>query len=382
LVGWLNAGNLWSLAGFHLKVVNLKKQTQKANYLLLFLFIALTLFGVLMIYEASSVSAFQAFSDKYFYLRQQAVWALLGFSSLFFFAKLDYHKLQKIAFPSVLVALILLALVFVPGLGINALGARRWLSLGFVSIHPAEFAKLALIIYFSVLFSKDKKIVNFLIILVLTVFLVVIEPDLGTAIVIVASSLSIYFASGASLLGPLFISFFCFLAGILLILVSPYRRERLFTFLNPAYDPLGSSYHIRQVLLALGSGGLWGLGLGASRQKYQYLPEAMTDSIFAIIGEELGFIGAAVLVLAFLVIIFQGIKIAENASDSFGQLLAIGITSLIGIQAFVNFCSMVVLVPLTGVPLPFISYGGSSLIVILTASGILINISKQTVIKK
>lgn len=377
-----DAGDFWSLAGHDLEVISLKSQTQKVNRLLLFLFITLTLFGVLMVYEASVVSAFRDFADKYFYLRQQGLWALFGLISLFFFAILDYHRLKVIAFPAVLLSIAALILVLISSFGVSALGARRWLSVGPISIHPAEFAKLALVIYFSLLFSKKKPVTNFLIVLGAVSFLIMLEPDLGTTVVIAATSLSIYFVSGTSLFGPLLVSFFFLLAGTFLIFLSPYRRERLLTFLNLTRDPLGTSYHIRQVLLALGSGGLWGLGLGASRQKYQYLPEAMTDSIFAIIGEELGFLGAAVLVLAFLVIIFQGMRVASRAPDSFGQLLAVGITSLIGIQAFINLSSMVALVPLTGVPLPFISYGGSSLIITLTGAGILLNISKQAVLKK
>lgn len=363
-------------------MISLKKQTQKKNRLLFFLFIILTLFGVLMVYEASSVSAFRDFADKYFYLRQQAIWALFGFFCLLFFSALDYHWLKKIAFPAVLASIALLTLVLVSPFGISALGARRWLSLGPVSVHPAEFAKLALIIYFSLIFSKKKSARNFLVVLGAVCLLVMLEPDLGTTVVITASSLLLYFASGASFFGPLLLSLLCFLVGVFFIFSSPYRKERLLTFFDLARDPLGSSYHIRQVLLALGSGGLWGLGLGASRQKYQFLPEAMTDSIFAIIGEELGFFGAATLVMAYLLIIFQGVKVSSQAPDGFGQLLAIGITSLIGIQAFVNLASMVALVPLTGVPLPFISYGGSSLIVALTGAGILLNISKQGVSKR
>lgn len=363
-------------------MARLKSQSAKIDKILAFLFVALPLFGVLMVYEASVVSAFRDFSDKYFFLRQQTLWLLLGFTSLAFFSRFDYHRFEKVAAPSVLAALVLLVLVLIPGFGIEALGAKRWLSLGLVSIHPAEFAKLALVIYFSLLFSKSKKVKNFLVILGLICLLIMLEPDLGTTVVIVATSLSIYFVSGFSFLGPLLASFSFLLVGAFLVWSSSYRRERLLTFFDLSRDPLGSSYHIRQVLLALGSGGFWGLGLGASRQKYQYLPEAMTDSIFAIIGEELGFLGAALLILAFLVIVSQGIKVASSAADSFGKLLAIGITCLIGIQAFVNLSSMVALAPLTGVPLPFISYGGSSLIITLTAAGILLNISRQTVRQK
>jgi len=208
------------------------------------------------------------------------------------------------------------------------------------------------------------------------------EPDLGTTVVIITSGLVVYFASGASLITLLGFLILGLLGGLGLILSSPYRKGRLLTFFNPGRDPLGESYHIRQVLLALGSGGLWGLGLGQSRQKYEYLPAVMSDSIFAVIAEELGFIGGALILLAFLLIVWRGLKIGLGAPDRFGQLLAVGITAWISLQALINLAAMVALIPFTGIPLPFISYGGSSLVVALAGMGILVNISKYRVVKR
>lgn len=208
--------------------------------------------------------------------------------------------------------------------------------------------------------------------------LVVLEPDLGTAVVITTTGFLVYFLSGAPLFALIILGLTGFLVSLILILSSGYRKARLLTFFNPTQDPLGTSYHIRQILIALGSGGLFGLGIGRSRQKYAYLPQATTDSIFAIIAEELGFLGAAAVIALVLLVMYRGFKIASHSPNRLGQLLAGGITSWLGLQAFINLASMVVIVPLTGVPFPFISYGGSSLFISLTAIGILLNISRFT----
>lgn len=372
---------LWYLVGGDL-VVTLKAQIKKIDRSLLAFVIGLTCFGVLMVYDASAVTAFRDFGDKFFYAKQQVLWAGLGFLVLFIASKFDYRKLSKLASSLMLITIALLIAVLVPSLGTRALGARRWLSFAGISFQPSELAKLASILYLSSFLQKKKNILPFIAPLAVLIGLIMLQPDLGTAVVIMGTGLCLYFISGASLLALFFLTILALILGITLILSSSYRKERLLTFLNLTRDPLGASYHVRQVLLALGSGGLFGLGLGQSRQKYEYLPEAMTDSIFAIIGEEIGFIGALVLILAFLFIVWRGLKIAREAPDSFGQLLAAGISSWIGIQTLVNLAAMVVIVPLTGVPLPLISYGGSSLVAVLAGIGILLNISKQRVTKK
>ncbi len=275
--------------------------------------------------------------------------------------------------------LVLLLAVFLPGIGVRALGAHRWINFGFFILQPAELAKLTLVVYLSAWFSSHEqgRLLSFLILIGMVVGLILIEPDLGTSIIIVATAVILYFASGAP------VAHFGILLPILavalvgLAIISPYRMARLTTFLHPNEDTQGASYHIHQALLALGSGGWLGVGVGQSRQKYEYLPEANTDSIFAIIGEEFGFVGAAAVILAFLFLIWRGFRIAKRGPDGFGTLLALGVTVWIAVQTIINLSAMVALMPLTGVPLPFISYGGSSLIIELAAVGILLNISRK-----
>lgn len=348
----------------------------KIDFLLFQLVILISLFGILMVFEASSINALQYFGDKYYYVRQQFIWLIVGFIFLCIFSKINYRIFQKFAPLFFIVNTGLLLMVLIPGIGTKIMGARRWLNLGFIGIQPAELAKLTQTIFLASIFSKKPRFLPFILIVGILVALIMLEPDLGTAVILTVSGFFIYFVSGASISSLLGFVFAGISGGLLLILGSPYRRDRLLTFLNSESDPLGASYHIRQILLALGSGGLFGVGIGASKQKYAYLPEATTDSIFAVIAEELGFLGSIVIIGILLLIIIRGFKIAQNAPDKFGQLLAVGIVSWIGVQAVVNLAAMVALVPLTGVPLPFISYGGSSLVINLIGIGILLNISK------
>lgn len=360
----------------------MKRQTPKPDTLLTLAIFLLVIFGVIMVTNASAPEAQRVFGDKFFFAKQQLLWATLGILGFIFASFVKYTLWQRLALPLFLASLVFLILVLIPGIGIQALGARRWLEAGPIIFQPSEFAKLTLVFYISSLLGRDKsRLLAFLIATSLAVGFVVLEPDLGTAIVIAGTALAVYFASGASLFYLLFILPIVLLLGLLFIIISAYRRERLLTFLGSG-DPLGSSYHIRQVLLALGSGGLFGVGLGQSRQKYLFLPEATTDSIFAVIAEELGFFGATALILLFGFILARMLKIARGAPDEFSQLAATGIASWIGIQAVINLAGMVVLVPLTGVPLPFISYGGSSLFAALFGAGIVVNISKHQVLKK
>ncbi|PIS09139.1 putative lipid II flippase FtsW [Candidatus Beckwithbacteria bacterium CG10_big_fil_rev_8_21_14_0_10_34_10] len=337
----------------------------------------LTLFGLLMVYNASVVEAYNVFGDKYHYLKNQSMWALMGFILMLLISKVNYNVFKKIAAPFFFINLLLLAAVLIPGLGTSIKGARRWLDLGFFVLQPSELVKLSFTIYLASWLSKERKMLYFLFLIGLLSGLIVLEPDMGTLVVILSNAFLLYFLSGTPLLLLLPLGLIAILGGSLMILSSPYRKTRLLTFLNPTRDPLGSSYHIRQVLIALGSGGILGLGLGQSRQKYEYLPEVTTDSIFAIIAEELGFFGAALVVFVFLIIVLKGIQIARNAPDKFSKLLAAGISGWIGIQVLVNLGAMVALIPLTGLPLPFISYGGSSLVVVLSGVGVLLSIGKH-----
>ncbi|MCX6817195.1 MAG: putative lipid II flippase FtsW [Candidatus Beckwithbacteria bacterium] len=354
-------------------------KAKRPDLTLLVLVIGISLFGLIMVYNASVMEAWQLFSDKYHFLKLQSLWLVIG---LFFMLVMTYIPLElvkKSAPVLLIINLVLLIAVLIPGIGSQALGARRWLNLGPFSPQPTEITKLSLSIYLAAWLMKERSFWHYLLILALVLGLIMLQPDLGTAIVVVFSSISVYYISGANLFKLFILGIGGGLSGIGLIFSSSYRKERLLTFLNPAHDPLGSSYHIRQALIAIGSGGLFGLGLGQSRQKYQFLPQVTTDSIFAVIAEELGFIGAAVVIILLFVIIFHSFKIARDSSDNFSRLLAAGIASWLAIQVVINLAAMLSLLPLTGVPLPFISYGGSSLIITLTGIGLLLNISRYHV---
>lgn len=349
---------------------------KKPDFSLFILALVLTLFGIVMVYNASVFEAFQIYADKYHFLKAQLVWFGIGLLSLLIVTFIPLNLIKKTAGVFFSLTLVLLGLVLIPGIGNSALGARRWINIGGFSLQPTELAKLSLSIYLSAWLIKHRSFWAYLIVLGLVLGLIMLQPDLGTAIIIIFSSVIVYYVSGVNWLYLLAVGIFGSLSGAALILTSAYRKARVLTFINPAQDPLGSSYHIRQALITIGSGGLWGLGLGQSRQKYQFLPQVTTDSIFAVIAEELGFIGAGLLIILLLMLIFKAFKLARLAADDFSKLLAAAIASWLAIQVTVNLAAMLALIPLTGVPLPFISYGGSSLIVNLTAVGLLLNISR------
>jgi len=359
-----------------------KSKPKKPDIVLLLLVFFTTLFGVLMVYNASVVEAFQIFSDKYYFLKLQSLWFVFGALALLATTFTPLAFLKKIAPIALLINILLLIVVLIPGIGSSLHGARRWINIAGFTLQPTELIKLTLTLYLAAWLDKDKPLWPFLVILGVILGLIMLQPDLGTTIVVIATAVSVYYASGAPLLHLSLLGVLGLLSGTGLILLSPYRKERLLTFLNPTRDPLGSSYHIRQALIAIGSGGLWGLGLGQSRQKYQFLPQVTTDSIFAIIAEELGFFGAGLLILVLFAIVLRAFKIARLAPDNFTRLLSLGIASWIGIQILINISAMLALLPLTGVPLPFISYGGSSLIVILAGIGLLLNISRFQISSK
>lgn len=349
----------------------------------------LSLFGVLMVYDSSVAIAIRDFGNQYYYAGEQLKWLGIGVLAMFVLSRIDYHTWYALALPALLGTMGLLMAVFIPGLGVRALGANRWLNFGVFILQPAELAKLVLVMYLAAWFTphhwngagfttREKgRFGAFLLLTGIMFGLVILEPDLGTGIIIASSALIMYFLSGAptrhfAILVPIV------LIGITLLAVSsPYRFKRLTTYLNPESDPLGASYQIRQVLLSLGSGGWTGIGIGKSRQKYEYLPEANTDSIFAIIGEETGYMGAIVVIGAYVFLVWRGFRVAARAPDPFGRLLAGGITSWIGVQSFLNIGAIAAVIPLTGIPLPFISYGGSSFVILLAATGIVLNISRQ-----
>lgn len=352
---------------------------KKADYLLLSAIVILTIFGVIMVYNASVFEAFRIFSDKYYFLKNQFIWAVIGLILMSVASKIPLELVKRLSFPSLIISLFLLIIVLIPGIGTKVMGARRWINLGSFTLQPTELVKLALTVYLAAWLAKQKPLLPFLGLLGLIGGLIMLQPDLGTTIIISFTAVATYYLSGAPILTFLFIGLFGFVSGLGFIFSSSYRKERLLTFFNPSRDPLGSSYHIQQALIAIGSGGLWGLGLGQSRQKYQFLPQVTTDSIFAIIAEELGFIGSSLVIFLLVFIILRTFKVARYAPDNFTRLLTAGIGCWLGIQSLINIAAMVSLLPLTGVPLPFISYGGSSLIVSLTAMGLVLNISRYQV---
>lgn len=363
----------------NLRKSRLKPQKAHLDFTLLAITLILVVFGLLLVYDVSAIQGLKDFKDSYYYIRQQLLWVVFGMISLVFFSYFDYRRFNKLAVPLLLFSILLLLAVFIPGLGSAGGGAHRWFKIGQLTVQPAEIIKLTGVIFLASVFTKKIRALPVLgLVFTVTLITAIFQKDLGTAFVFVATSVLLYFASG----GPLWQLLVSLPVGsvalVILIFTSGYRSKRILAFLDPFSDPQGFTYHILQVLIALGSGGLFGLGLGNSRQKFAYIPEVSTDSIFAIIGEELGFLGAFLVMMFFLSIILRGLRISGKCEDKFGKILALGLTCWLGIQVCINLASMTALLPLTGVPLPFISYGGSALVVNLTAVGILLNISKQS----
>jgi len=345
-----------------------------------FLPIILSLIGLFFVFESSSVKSFQEFNDSFHYFKLQSIWIGLGIAGMIFFSFFDYHNLYYLSFVFMLFNIVLLLFVLIPGVGFTAGGARRWIDLGMINLQPTELAKFSVIIYLSSWFTQRerRRFFSFLILLSMLVFLIILQPDMGTAIIIFLLSISIYFYAGIDLHYLIFLAPASILGFFMLIKISPYRFRRFTAFLNPQSDPLGIGYHINQILISLSAGGIFGQGIGTSRQKYLFLPEAHTDSIFAIIAEEFGFIGCIFLLVLFFSLIFNAYKITAHSQDRFGRLLAGGIFAFFNLQIIINLGSMVNIMPLTGVPLPFISYGGSNLLVSFALMGILLNIAKKS----
>ena len=356
--------------------LRLKKQTKSFDSRFLFITFLLLALGLIAVADASAPQALSLFGDKYYFVKQQLVWGGVGVILLFIVSRIHYGFWEKLATPVFWISVIFLVLVLFPSFGITALGAKRWIVLGPLRFQPSELTKLTLAIYLAKVASKGKSTLSFIVPIAVLGALIMLQPDLGTTLVTVGIGMAQIFYSGVNLLAFLGFGALGALATVGLVMVSPYRRARFMTFLQQSQDPLGRDYHIKQILLALGSGGVIGTGLGQSRQKYLFLPEAATDSIFAIIAEEVGFIGSLILIVVFAAFIYRGISIASRAPDKFSQVLALGLTAWIGGQAILNIAAMVALVPLTGIPLPFFSYGGSSLVMILISCGILLNISR------
>ncbi len=360
------------------------RQGDKIDYTILVVVIALVLIGVLAVSSASVVLSFERFGNNFHYLKSQLVFVALGLLAMVGTTMIDYRYWRKIAYTLMLITIGLLVAVFIPGIGRELGGARAWIYIGPINFQPAEFVKLTFLLYLAAWLERQGEGIRhlqsgflpFLMMMATVAILIMLQPDLGTLTIIFAIAAAMFFAAGSSFEQIAISSLGVVAFVVLLIKIAPYRLQRFLTFLKPGQDCLGAGYQICQSLLGIGTGGWWGLGFGQSKQKYLYLPQAHTDSIFVIMVEELGFIRATAIVLLYLVVVLRGYRIAQNAPDMFGRLVAVGITSWILFQTFVNIGAALSMLPLTGVTLPFISAGGSSIIVTLAAVGILLNISK------
>lgn len=358
------------------------------NLIILTVVAILVIFGLFMVTSAGVVISQERYNQSFYFAKNQILKGLLpGLALGFIFFLIPYQYLRKYALPVFIVGLILLGLVFIPGVGVAFGGAKRWLHIGSFNFQPSEIFKLAFIFYLASFLGKTDKlgkkerhqrIIPFLIILGITGLLIALEPDIGTLGVFVLTAFAMYFMAKTPLSHILILGTAGILALVVLINIFPHALERVQVLLHPDIEQEGKAYQINQSLIAFGSGGILGQGLGQGKQKFLYLPQAASDSIAAVIGEELGFLGMLGLLSLFVAFGYYGLKTAKNAPDDFSRLLAGGITCYIIIQAFINITAIVGLIPLTGVTLPFISYGGTSLAVSLIGVGILLNISKYS----
>ena len=353
---------------------------------LLITVILLVTFGLIMIYSASSIWAEYKFHDSFHYVKQQALFTVIGFIIMYIVSKIDYNIYFKKANIILGICFLLLILVLIPGIGSIRNGSRSWFGIGSFGIQPSEFTKLAAILFTShYLVKHEKKMKSFrhgilpiLGLILFLFFLIMLQPDFGTGMILVMSIMGLLFVGGVPFQFFLKLGVLGVIGIVGLILAAPYRLTRILSFLNPWKDPLGSGFQIIQSLYAIGPGGLFGFGFLNSRQKHFYLPEPQTDFIFSIISEEFGFMGILIVASLFLLIIYRGFRIARNCSELFSKYVAFGITFQIAFQSILNLMVVVGLIPVTGVTLPFLSYGGSSLLITLCEIGILLNISKKT----
>jgi cell division protein FtsW len=364
----------------------MKERGHQPDYFLIAITAVMVLFGLIMLSSASAPLAYQKYNDPYWIVKHQIITGLIpGLILFFFFSRFYYEKLKKIAFPLLIFSILLLLLVFIPGLRTEYGTAKSWINIFGFSIQPSEIVKLTFLIYLAAWLNSrgEKKVqdlrssfVPFVSALGAFSLLIMLQPDLGTLSIIVIMALVVYFVGGGSLKHLAIICGIGLLGFFTLVKVAPYRMNRFTTFLHPESDPQGIAYHIWQSLIAVGSGGFFGVGLGHSRQKFSYLPEVSADSIFAIIGEEIGFFFSALFIILLLLFTYQVIKLAKQAPDKFSRFLVIGILAWLIFQSFINIMSMLSLLPMTGVPLPLVSSGGTAMMTTLAAFGILVNISR------
>ncbi|MBI5814482.1 MAG: putative lipid II flippase FtsW [Nitrospinae bacterium] len=360
---------------------------QRPDYLVIACAMVLLGFGVVMIFSSSAIIAVEKYNDAYYFLKRQMMWASLGVIAMLLMMRLDYRMLRKYYYVIYIGVVLFLLLVFIPGVGVNVNGAHRWINLGLATVQPSEFAKLGLIIFFAAFLARKEaegKLGDFIFgfapsvaALLLVFVLIQLQPDLGTAVIVGLVAFSLFAVAGVRL---------AYLGGAILFAMPflwaavynvGYRRRRLLSFLNPWDDLNDSGYQIIQSFVALARGGVWGSGLGNGRQKLFYLPEPHTDFIFSIIGEEMGLIGGLAVMAVFAVLAWRGIRIGLRTQDKFGSLLALGITFAITMQALFNVSVTIGLLPTKGLPLPFISLGGSALVMWMMSVGLLANISEN-----
>ncbi|MBE7021644.1 MAG: putative lipid II flippase FtsW [Ruminococcaceae bacterium] len=360
-----------------------KSRLSKTGFDFGFLLTVVTLLalGLLMVFSASYPSAYYYFGDGLYFIKRQLLWAGLGVIAMIFTANFDYRRYKKLALPILVFSLLLLVAVLVVGTELN--GSKRWLGIGGLSFQPSEVAKLGLIIYFAASLSQPqtkikefKFLFRYLILLGMFMVLLLLEPHFSICIIIGLTMVIMLLVAGARIRHFSLLALPVACAGVAMVILEPYRMKRLTTFMDPFADALGAGWQIIQSLYAIGSGGLFGLGFGNSRQKYMYISEPQNDFIFSVICEELGLIGALAILALFALLLWRGMKIAISAPDTFGSLLVTGIVALVGVQVVLNIAVVTSSIPTTGIPLPFFSAGGSSLLFLMAAMGIILNVSK------
>ena len=351
--------------------------------------IFLVLLGVVMVYSASMYTAQTQYGNKYYYLQKQIIGAILGIAVLFITSFFDYHKISKFKYPILIIAILLLVLVFVPGIGVENYGAKRWINLPFFTLQASEVAKFAFIIfassYMSLNYEKMRTIKGVLPVLLVggvICLLIIAEPNMSVTVCVGALMLFMLFIGGIKIKHVLSIGSPCLLAIPALIIAEPYRLKRLMAFLDPWQSPLAEGYQLIQSYYALGMGGIWGVGLFNSKQKYLFLPFAESDFIFSIIGEELGFIGCVAVISVFIIVVTRAFVIAKGATDRLGGYLSAGIGCLIGLQVIINVAVVTGSIPPTGIPLPFVSAGTSSIVMFCASIGIVNNVKMQSKLVK
>jgi cell division protein FtsW len=361
-------------------------ETERPDIPMFVITLVLVTIGTAMIYSSSSILAMERFKDAQFFLKKQIFFVVIGMGAMVFMTKLDYHRLKKLAYPGIILAMILLLLIFVPHLGIRAGGARRWLNLGLFSFQVTEMVKVCMVLFLAHFLSRKANVLKTfsrgvlipLLVTFVIIVLIALEPDFGAAVMIAMILMLMLFLAGCRVTHLAGLTALLIPAAVWMVMFKSYRIDRLKVFLNPWNDPGNKGFQIIQSLLSFGSGGAFGVGIGDGMQKLFYLPEPHTDFILSVIAEETGFVGVLVVILLYVILIVRGFMIAFRAPDLFGTLLAAGLTMVLAMGAFINIAGVMGLIPLKGLTLPFLSYGGTSLVMSLVTVGILLNISSHT----